>query len=78
MVHLVVDLVEEIHAMIGETREEDTERSLETGGSCPRESNTDHLHISLNTSLAFISDLQDLLEVAGNCDLLETPMLTTD
>ena len=62
--------------MVGEARKEDAERCLEAGGSCPRQSNTDDPDLPcLRLALAIARDLQDLLEVARNCNLLETPML---
>ena len=70
LVHLVVDLVEEVHSMIGETREEDTERSLETGGSCSGLTNTYHLYFIIKFVLALISDSYDLLEIPWYCNLL--------
>ena len=75
---LVVYLVQEVHAVVRHTRQEDAESCLETGGSCPRESHTDDLYSPrhLGPDILTITGLhQDLLEVPGYRDLLETPVL---
>ena len=62
---LVVDLIQEVHAMISDSRKQDAEGSLETGGSCSGLTNTYHLDTFslLKCALTLTCKLEDLLEI---------------
>ena len=64
--------------MVGYSWQQNTERRFEAGGSCPRETHADDLHSlrHLRPDILTITRLhQDLLEVPGNRDLLDAPVL---
>ena len=75
----VVDFIQEVHAVVGDSGQENTEGCLEAGGSSSGEAHTDHLnslgHLRLGI-LTITGSNQDLLEVVGNRDLLDAPILT--
>ena len=68
--HLIIYFIEEVHSMIGNSRQQDAEGSFEARCSSPWLTNTYHLYFIIKFVLALISDSYDLLEIPWYCNLL--------